>query len=224
MFNILLFSDNQQNQLNIKADLGKYNYRCFINNDNQLDIEEVLRLAPDLFLLDITCWGEQERKLHQRLTTEEFPASLQPGIMLLLSPQSLSCLPEFKCDDFLLYPYNPLELKIRLQRVLAGKNKLSPDETIQIKELVITPSRYEIKLAGIPLDLTYKEYELLKYLATNPGRAFTREVLLNVIWGYDYFGGTRTVDVHIRRIRAKLADDFEEYIKTIRGVGYLFQG
>ena len=77
-----------------------------------------------------------------------------------------------------------------------------------------------MRLRGVPLDLTFREFELLKYLATNPGRVFTRDHLLQEVWGYDYFGGTRTVDVHVRRLRAKLGVEHEQLIGTVRGVGY----
>ncbi len=84
-------------------------------------------------------------------------------------------------------------------------------------------STASVCIDGKPVELTFKEYELLKYLALHSGRAFNRETLLNIIWGYNYYGGTRTVDVHIRRIRAKIRDEQGIYIKTVRGVGYMFR-
>jgi DNA-binding response OmpR family regulator len=89
-------------------------------------------------------------------------------------------------------------------------------------ELTIDPDTYAAKLKGRPLDLTYKEFELLKFLAQHPGRVFTRDQLLREVWGYDYFGGTRTVDVHVRRLRAKLGAEYESMIGTVRQVGYKF--
>jgi DNA-binding response OmpR family regulator len=89
-------------------------------------------------------------------------------------------------------------------------------------ELTIDPDTYAAKLRGRPLNLTYKEFELLKYLAQRPGRVFTRDQLLREVWGYDYFGGTRTVDVHVRRLRAKLGSEYESMIGTVRQVGYKF--
>jgi len=90
-------------------------------------------------------------------------------------------------------------------------------------ELVIDEGTYTARLRGRPLDLTYKEFELLKYLAQHAGRVFTRAQLLQEVWGYDYFGGTRTVDVHVRRLRMKLGADFETLIGTVRNVGYRFE-
>src|SRR5213079_2898290 len=93
---------------------------------------------------------------------------------------------------------------------------------IRASELTIDPDTYAAKLGGRPLDLTFKEFELLKYLAQHPGRVFSRDQLLQEVWGYDYFGGTRTVDVHVRRLRAKLGPEHETVIGTVRNVGYRF--
>lgn len=98
-----------------------------------------------------------------------------------------------------------------------------PNGTLRVDELTINPNNYEVSLHGEPLELTYKEYELLKLLAMHQGRVFSRETLLNQIWGYDYFGGTRTVDVHIRRLRAKLGIKYGSLIQTVRNVGYRFK-
>ena len=96
------------------------------------------------------------------------------------------------------------------------------DSEIRSGEVVIDENAYTAKIKGRTLDLTFKEFELLKYLAQHPGRVFSRAQLLSEIWGYDYFGGTRTVDVHIRRLRAKLGPEFESMIDTVRNVGYKF--
>jgi DNA-binding response OmpR family regulator len=93
---------------------------------------------------------------------------------------------------------------------------------LEIGELTIDEITYTARLAGTALDLTYKEFELLKFLALHPGRVFTRSHLVQEVWGYDYFGGTRTVDVHVRRLRAKLGTEHESMIGTVRNVGYKF--
>ncbi|MGB9036854.1 MAG: winged helix-turn-helix domain-containing protein, partial [Paeniglutamicibacter sp.] len=93
---------------------------------------------------------------------------------------------------------------------------------IRAAGVIIDEASYTAKVHGTPLNLTYKEFELLKYLAAHPGRVFTREQLLHEVWGYDYYGGTRTVDVHVRRLRAKLGTDHEQLIGTVRNVGYRF--
>src|SRR3954470_2319931 len=129
-------------------------------------------------------------------------------------------------DDILLDTAGPAEVDARLKwassrRLAAATPADGADGGVtQAGELVIDEHSYSAKLRGRPLDLTYKEFELLKYLAQHPGRVFSRAQLLQEIWGYDYFGGTRTVDVHVRRLRAKLGTEHEALIGTVRNVGY----
>ena len=131
-------------------------------------------------------------------------------------------------DDVLLDTAGPAEVDARLKwatarRVAAAAPADAADRGVtQAGELVIDEHSYSAKLRGRPLDLTYKEFELLKFLAQHPGRVFTRDQLLREVWGYDYFGGTRTVDVHVRRLRAKLGSEYESMIGTVRQVGYKF--
>ncbi|MFI5933917.1 winged-helix domain-containing protein [Actinoplanes sp. NPDC051494] len=125
-------------------------------------------------------------------------------------------------DDVILDGAGPAEVEARLQ-FAAGRLADMPTDagkTIRAGDLTIDPDTYAAKLRGRPLDLTYKEFELLRFLAQHPGQVFTRAQLLRDVWGYDYFGGTRTVDVHVRRLRAKLGSEFESMIGTIRQVGY----
>lgn len=124
-------------------------------------------------------------------------------------------------DDFALSPPNSEEVLARLRRLLAIDSDDS-ERLIRCSDMVIDTANYSVTLGGKPVDLTYKEYELLKFLATNPGRVFTREALLNRVWGYDYFGGSRTVDVHVRRLRSKIEDRNHTFIDTVRNVGYRF--
>lgn len=126
-------------------------------------------------------------------------------------------------DDFVVSPYRPHELKARILRQAARGDGVSSPNAIKVGNLTLDPDNYEVTIDGAPVDLTLKEYELFKYLVMRPGRVFTRDQLLNAVWGYDYVGGTRTVDVHIRRLRAKLGDIGETCIDTIRGVGYAFK-
>ena len=126
-------------------------------------------------------------------------------------------------EDFIVSPPNPVELTARANRVLRRTRPREGDDVIRVGDLVINPTTYEISLRGRRVNLRFKEYELLKLLATNAGRVYTRESLLNIIWGYDYFGGTRTVDVHIRRLRSKIEDVDHPFIETIWNVGYRFR-
>jgi len=97
------------------------------------------------------------------------------------------------------------------------------DEIVRVGSLELNLATYQVTIDGAPVDFTYMEYELLKFLVTHPGRVFTREALLSRVWGYDYFGGARTVDVHVRRVRAKLGQEHAGRIKTVRSVGYRFE-
>ncbi len=123
-------------------------------------------------------------------------------------------------DDWLLPQASPAEVETRLRLARDRWAAGGTDRTSSVGDLVVDEDSYQVRLRGQPLDLTYKEFELLKTLAGTPGRVFTREMLLQEVWGYDYFGGTRTVDVHIRRLRAKLGPEYESMIGTVRGVGY----
>ena len=126
-------------------------------------------------------------------------------------------------DDFCLWPPAHGELEARLGLLVARRaSSGSMPETINFGELVMNLDTYQAAIAGRPLDLTYMEYELLRFLAARPGKVFTREDLLSRVWGYDYFGGARTVDVHIRRVRAKLGEEHASLIQTVRSVGYCF--
>ena len=128
---------------------------------------------------------------------------------------------DWGADDVILYTASPGEVDARL-RLAIGKLTPAASGEIRSGDLLIDESTYSVRLRGHSLDLTFKEFELLKFLAQYPGRVFTRAQLLQEVWGYDYFGGTRTVDVHVRRLRAKLGTDHEALIGTVRNVGYRF--
>jgi len=146
-----------------------------------------------------------------------------PVVAILTEGGLVAVNPEWGLDDVLLSGTGPAELDARL-RLLVGRflraNADDGSSLVTLGELVIDEDTYSARLRGKPLDLTYKEFELLKYLAQHAGRVFTRAQLLHEVWGYDFFGGTRTVDVHVRRLRAKLGADQEALIGTVRNVGY----
>lgn len=121
--------------------------------------------------------------------------------------------------DLLISPPDPAELGLRVRRLLRLS---STDEVLRYGDLELNPLTYQATLAGSPIDLTYMEYELLRFFVEHKGRVWTREQLLSKVWGYDYFGGARTVDVHVRRLRAKLGEERAGWITTVRSVGYRF--
>ena len=125
-------------------------------------------------------------------------------------------------DDFCLLPVHPAELEARIRHLLWRTGATPQPDVVEYRELQLNVSTYQATIGGHHLDLTYMEYELLKFLAQNPGKVFTREVLLNRVWGYEYYGGARTVDVHVRRLRAKLGEEHAYMIETVRSVGYRF--
>ena len=134
---------------------------------------------------------------------------------------------DWAMDDVVLHTCGPAELEARIRlaigRLAAEREAADPaSHVIRSGEVVVDDATYTAKISGRALDLTYKEFELLKFLAQHPGRVFTRQQLLQEVWGYDYFGGTRTVDVHVRRLRAKLGPENEHLIGTVRTVGYRF--
>ena len=125
-------------------------------------------------------------------------------------------------DDFCVVPLRPRELEARLKHLFWRTGRGTRPELIEYGQLVLNLETYQAMIGGRPLDLTYMEYELLRFLATHPGKVFTRETLLSRVWGYEYYGGARTVDVHIRRLRAKLGEEHAGLIHTVRSVGYRF--
>jgi DNA-binding response OmpR family regulator len=125
-------------------------------------------------------------------------------------------------DDLLLCTAGPAEVDARIRLAVTPNPSADDDRLIHTGSIVIDEAGYSAKLNGQQLDLTYTEFELLKYLAQHPGRVFSRQQLLSDVWGYDYYGGTRTVDVHVRRLRAKLGPEYESVIGTVRNVGYRF--
>lgn len=139
---------------------------------------------------------------HERL--EEFDPSLNP-------------------DEILFCPFGPGELAARVRQAIFRVNGSTGNKLLKSGELTIDLDRYEVTVLGRRVSLTYKEFQLLVLLASNPGRVYTRDALLSQIWGYDYLGGTRTVDVHVRRLRSKVEGPGRSYVETIRNVGYRFK-
>jgi DNA-binding response OmpR family regulator len=148
-----------------------------------------------------------------------------PLVAVLTEGGLVALSPEWGVDDVLLDTAGPAEVEARM-RLAAGRggteDRPPGSDVVRVGDLTIDEATYSARLRGEVLDLTFKEFELLKFLAQHPGRVFTRAQLLQEVWGYDYFGGTRTVDVHVRRLRAKLGADNESLIGTVRNVGYRF--
>ena len=146
-------------------------------------------------------------------------------MLLIVEEEALATLhmPAHARADFICSGASPTELQVRVSRLLGEDDPFSADDVLTVDGMTINLATYQVYLDGNPVDLTLMEYSLLSFLATHPNRAYSREVLLHRVWGFEYCGGTRTVDVHIRRIRSKVGPQIAGHITTVRGVGYLFK-
>ena len=187
-----------------------------------LEIMTSFQLADryDLMLIDLC-------SLPNKDTQEILDACESANVASLgiLSTENIERLDiNLRITDFIMHPVSERELHMRAMRALRRSVNNMGEDVIVRDNLVINPTNYEVSISGKRINLRFKEYELLLKLASNPGRVYDRATLLNQIWGYDYFGGTRTVDVHIRRLRSKIENDIDvKYIETIWNVGYRFR-
>jgi len=159
----------------------------------------------------------------QVLSKEEWMANVPVLAMVRVEHLRELFLREGVFDDFLVVPYQLAEFDARLRQLLWKAKQQGQTDIISVGPLQVNLATYQVHVDGQPTDLTYMEYELLKFLVSNRGRVYTREALLSRVWGYDYYGGSRTVDVHVRRLRAKLGEH-ANLIQTVRNVGYKFAG
>ncbi len=177
--------------------------------------------SPEVVVIDLAASAEDP--LAERYL-EAAPAGEAPAVITLIPPAGLAPLdPASVPDDFLVIGSTAEELCARVRRALYSRHGVDTRNMLVCGDLVMDLANYTVHIAGRPVELTYKEYELLRFLATNRGRVFTRETLLSKVWGYDFYGGARTVDVHIRRLRAKIEDRHTPFIETVRNVGYRFR-
>ncbi len=183
-----------------------------------LDLSSLAGLAgKDLVLIDAT----RDLSKAQALCRTLRAAGESAEILVIIPEAGLAGLqPDWGASDFVLPGAGPAEIEARVRLLAQRPEAGEPDTAVRVGELVVDPVSYQVRLRGRRLDLTYKEFELLRFLASRPGRVCTRAQLLQEVWGYDFFGGTRTVDVHVRRLRAKLGAEYESMIATVRGVGY----
>ena len=179
-------------------------------------VPHVRGLAPEAVLVDAAENPGQAWSILQRLHDQD------PRLptLLIVERDQLERFPWHEVADELVYPGAPAsELTVRLA-MLRRRAGAGDGTVIRLGPLAIETDSFRVTASGTPLDLTFKEFELLRFLAQQPGRVFTRPTLLREVWGYDFYGGTRTVDVHIRRLRAKLGPEHEHLIETVRSVGY----
>ncbi len=208
-----LISGNKEVIAEFREQLSGYDIRVF-GSMGTLKPEELLGVA-----LDIESIEEFDNIQFQLSRIRKVLHGLP--VLLILRVGHLHRLDfEWFFDEFVLYPFRKMELQRRLDKLLWEKNLISNENVIKTGNLAIDLDNYAVYLEGEQIDLTFKEFELLRFLVENRDKVFSRKELLNKIWGIEYIGGTRTVDVHIRRLRGKLGEEFNSIIETVRNVGY----
>jgi DNA-binding response OmpR family regulator len=179
-------------------------------------IDAVLALSPDLILVDAAENPGQGLVVLRALRER----GAQTTVVAILERADLERFAWADVADEIMFPGAPAaEVRVRLA-MLRRRAGSGDGSTIRLGPLVLDVDAYRVTIGARPLDLTFKEFEVLRFLASRPGRVFTRPTMLREVWGYDFYGGTRTVDVHVRRLRAKLGPEHEHLIETVRGVGY----
>jgi DNA-binding response OmpR family regulator len=181
---------------------------------------ETAMLTPGIDALIIEAGTNLEET--KRLLESPARPTRAPLVLLMRQEQMLAMDATWPADDFAVLPVSTEELALRLRRAVWRKTGIDSANVLRTEDLVLDLANYKVFVAEQPVSLTFKEFELLRFLMTNRGKVFTREALLNRVWGYEYFGGARTVDVHIRRLRAKIETGNTVYIETVRNVGYRF--
>tara|TARA_Y100000590_G_scaffold303009_1_gene341641 strand:+ start:613 stop:1272 length:660 start_codon:yes stop_codon:yes gene_type:complete len=212
--NAALIVSSQPDLLALKPELEGAGLRTTVMDPTKLAALD--RDFAGVLLLDL-------RDLSISATDQLAAASSEQELVVINigGPDQLDRMPfDSPADDFLVLPTVPGELRHRVERALYRRHGIDTENSIRCRALTIDLANYRVTVAGELVVLTFKEYELLRYLAMNAGRVSTREQLLNRVWGYDYFGGARTVDVHIRRIRSKIEIHGYTFIETVRNVGY----
>ncbi len=218
-FSIFLISGEPGRVDQLCRILTQEGYICSMTSDVQEAREEISRKIPDLVLV-VGINIPVIRTLCQTIKQE-----VNRPIIALINTQELNDIQghiDF-VDDFFIAPVNMSEVSLRITRLLGKSGKVDSKDIIRCGDLTIDTAKYEVFVGNMPVALTFTEYELLKFLVTNKGRVFSRETLLNRVWGYDYFGGDRTVDVHIKRLRSKIEISDKVYIETVRSIGYRFK-
>ena len=224
MGKILIVEDEANIRQLVRYNLEKEGFQVMEAADGLQGLRTAQREKLDLVLLDLMLPGMDGLEVCRILKGAPATSAL-PIIMLTAKAEEVDKIIglELGADDYMTKPFSPRELTARIKAVLRRSQKETalPGE-LQVGRLRFNFSRYEVSMGGVKLELTPKEYELLKMLATNLGKVFTREQLLEKVWGYEYFGDTRTVDVHVRHLRAKMAADpaTADMLETVRGFGY----
>ena len=222
---ILVVDDEEHIQELIKFNLEKNGYKVILS-DNGIDaIKLAKEHLPQLMLLDLMLPGMDGLDVCKEIRKDSSMSNM-PIIMITAKGEEIDKIIglELGADDYITKPFSVRELVARIKAILRRSSMQIVEKTFKVGNLDIDFGKHEVLKSEIKIDLTLKEFELLEILITNKGRVMTRDFLLDKIWGYEYVGETRTVDVHIRHLRQKIEDDDKNpvYIQTIRGIGYRF--
>lgn len=227
MHKILVIDDEENIRQLLKYNLETNGYVVILGKSGNEALNLAREHKPDLILLDLMLPDLDGMEVCRRLKNERETTAI-PIIMLTARADEIDKVLGFEigADDYITKPFSIREMMARISAILRRTSASfgGQSDLMVFGQLTIDKKSYKAFLHGEPLALTLKEFELLSYLADHQGQVVKRDVLLEKIWGYDYYGETRTVDVHIRHLRAKLEDDGKRYIETIRGVGYRFIG
>lgn len=221
MQKVLLITDDLAQKKPLKSGLLEQGFGVVPVTSAEFLSETFVAPPVDVVVLDFERCAVDTVKLCHAVKRER--ALKTTPLVLLVTEAQLGTL-DFAVgiEDYLTLPISPKRLAERLKFLVWKLHRVELKNGYSRGGLAIDFQRYEVHVSGAPVDLTYKEFELLKFLATHPGTVFSREALLDKVWGYDYYGGTRTVDVHIRRLRSKIETGRAVYIETVRNVGYKF--
>lgn len=226
---IAIVEDEQNIVELVKYNLDREGYRTISANNGRKGLDMIRQELPDLVILDLMLPEIDGLTVCKQLRADSQTKSIPIIIVTAKSEEADRVLGlEMGADDYVSKPFSPRELVARVRAVLRRSGNVGDEEPeiIEIGEIKMDLRQHLVKVRGEEVELTPKEFDFLKLLLVNPGRAFTREFLLEHLWGYEYFGDTRTVDVHVRRLRQKIETDPADpvYLETVRGVGYRFRG
>ena len=216
---VLLLSDLVTEARDLLPSLPLGPWRVVVASLKAHEPKDLIPIHPDVLLIDATGDVDAAEDAARGLSTA-WEIGLPPVIVVVNEDTIARFRWDLGTDDFMLHTAPAAEISARLEIAARRSGRGDDPLVLKVGDVTVNPENYQVYVRGRPLDLTFKEFELLKFLAQRPGRVCDRDLLLREVWGYDYYGGTRTVDVHIRRLRAKLGAEHEALIETIRNVGY----
>ena len=219
MINVALASADRKYARELRLQLVGWGYRPWMADPEEPVVEQVQDRGADLIILDFTSATSDPTSTVRSIKGNRELKHI-PIIALVDARDAVTLDFSLGLEDFLVRSDTFDELSTRIRFVLWRLSKVDSKDTIKAGALIMNLASYSVAVRGESLDLTYKEFELLRFLLTHRGRVFSRDALLRHVWGEEYLGGTRTVDVHIRRLRAKVGPQFDELIQTVRNVGY----